>query len=150
MEIKLIIEHTRDDYFSITTIDPEALPFFAFGEGRNVKEARTDYMNVLTEMAKMNHYDISGLTFTYCYDLSAFLAVYKWKMSLAGLQNITGVGQGQLSHYLNGQRKPSKATARKVNEAIHAFAEELSKVEIVQLQQKKCAQLKIFTQKFCQ
>jgi transcriptional regulator with XRE-family HTH domain len=53
-------------------------------------------------------------------------------MSLAGLQNITGVGQGQLSHYLNGQRNPSKATTRKVNEAIHAFAEELSKVEIVQ------------------
>jgi transcriptional regulator with XRE-family HTH domain len=52
-------------------------------------------------------------------------------LSLAGLERITGVAQGQLSHYLTGRRNPSKKTVEKIQHSIHEFANELSQVKFV-------------------
>ncbi|MDR1155963.1 MAG: helix-turn-helix transcriptional regulator [Bacteroidales bacterium] len=43
--------------------------------------------------------------------------------SLAGLSRLTGIHQGQLSHYVNGTRKPSRQTIRKIGASIHSFAD---------------------------
>ena len=46
--------------------------------------------------------------FEFSYDTASFLAYYSNVLSLAGLGRLTGVAQGQLSHYVTGKRKPSK------------------------------------------
>jgi len=50
---------------------------------------------------------------------------------LSGLQQITGVNQRQLSHYINGVKKPSEKTVRKIENRMHVLANELSAVRIV-------------------
>jgi len=52
-------------------------------------------------------------------------------LSLAGLQRITGVNQGQLSHYVTGHRKPRPKTVEKIEKSLHAFAEEISQVHFI-------------------
>jgi transcriptional regulator with XRE-family HTH domain len=44
---------------------------------------------------------------------------------------LTGVNQGQLSHYVTGRRKPSKRTVHKIEKELHNFASEISKIEFV-------------------
>lgn len=64
------------------------------------------------------------------FDVASFISYYKDKLTLAGLERITGIAQGQLSHYLNGTSKPSKATREKFANAIHEFGETLKNVEL--------------------
>ena len=49
--------------------------------------------------------------------------------SLAGLARITGVNQGQLSHYVTGRRRPSKSTVEKIEQSLHDFANEIGQVK---------------------
>ena len=46
-------------------------------------------------------------------------------------KTVEEASQGQLSHYINGVRKPSEKTARKIQERIHEFAKSLSQVRFV-------------------
>ena len=69
--------------------------------------------------------------FEFQYDTASFLAYYSKVLSLAGLQRITGINQGQLSHYVTGHRKPSPKTVEKIEKSLHAFAEEISQVHFV-------------------
>ena len=66
--------------------------------------------------------------FDFSYDVASFLAYYSDKLSLAGLERITGVAQGQLSHYVTGRRQPSKKTVEKIQKALQNFGNELSHV----------------------
>jgi len=50
---------------------------------------------------------------------------------LAGLGRLTGIAQGQLSHYVTGRRKPSQKTVQKIEKSLHKFAGELSQVQLV-------------------
>ena len=52
--------------------------------------------------------------FDFIYDMASFLNYYAYAFSLAGLARITGVNQGQLSHYVTGRRRPSKSTVEKI------------------------------------
>ncbi|MDK2842977.1 MAG: hypothetical protein PWQ17_2483 [Anaerophaga sp.] len=72
-----------------------------------------------------------NLEFTFKYDTASFLAHYSDMLSLAGLEKITGINQRQLSHYLNGVKKPRQETIQKIEESIHRFANELSQVNFV-------------------
>jgi len=50
---------------------------------------------------------------------------------LAGLERITGVNQRQQSHNINGVKKPSEKTTRKIESCLRVFANELSAVRFV-------------------
>ena len=71
------------------------------------------------------------LDFRFKYDVSSFLGYYAYAFSLAGLQRITGINQRQLSHYVNGVRKPSKQTTQKIETALRQFATELSHITLL-------------------
>ena len=62
-------------------------------------------------------------------DNASFLEYYSKIISLAGLERLTGVNQGQLSHYLTGKRKPSAKTTQKIQRHLHAFGKELQHLE---------------------
>ena len=44
---------------------------------------------------------------------------------------ITGVNQKQLGHYISGYRHPSQKTAKKIEDGVHRFSQELSAVRFV-------------------
>jgi len=46
-------------------------------------------------------------------------------------ERITGVNQRQLSHYINGVKKPREKTVRKIENRMHVFTNELSSVRFV-------------------
>lgn len=75
--------------------------------------------------------DFEEVEFVYEYDMASFLSYYCKAFSLAGLSRITGVNQGQLSHYVTGRRVPSERTKQKIQNSIHVFARELSQVNFI-------------------
>lgn len=105
-----------------------------YGAGNTVEEAKEDAikgLNLFIEHAPLenlpdilkNDYEIE-----FKYDVQSFLKRYSKQFSLSGLEKITGINQKLLSHYVNGRKKPRKATVEKIKSSIHAFAKELSQV----------------------
>jgi hypothetical protein len=69
--------------------------------------------------------------FEFHYDTASFLNYISKKITLAGLQRITGVNQGQLSNYVNGYRRPSKRTIQKIESSLQSFGKELCQIQFV-------------------
>ena len=111
--------------------DDNNLHFNAIGEGESAKEAHDDFLAVVDAFRVDFPEEVDALEFVFAYDLASFLAYYSGKLTLAGLSRITGVAQGQLSHYITGRRNPSKRTIEKIDKALQSFAAELSQVHLV-------------------
>ncbi len=110
--------------------DDNNLSFGAIGEGKTVEEAKQDFLNVIEDYRADGEVP-AGIVFDFSYDVPSFLSFYSKKLSLAGLERITGVSQGQLSHYLTGRRHPSHKTVERIQNALQAFGTELSHVNFV-------------------
>ncbi len=133
MKIVAVIERGTDGTFGIY-IANDGVPFGAVGDGKTVVEAIADFKNSLDEMRE--YYKEEGKEFPdieieYKYDAASFLQQYAYAFTLAGLERITGVNQRQLSHYINGVRKPRKATIEKIQSRLHSFGSEISTVRFV-------------------
>lgn len=115
MEVHIIKE--KNGLFRAFTIDEGIVM-----EGETADECRRWFV----EQQKMD-----GGECLFFYDIASFLSVYQSKFTLAGLSRITGVAQGQLSHYATGRRKPSLQTIRKIESAIREFGSELSEINFL-------------------
>lgn len=71
--------------------------------------------------------------FEYQYDVPSFLSYYGKILTLAGLERLTGIHQGQLSHYVTGHRKPGRKTTEKIEKKLHEFAEDHRQVSFFNL-----------------
>lgn len=135
MKAIVIIERGNDGTYDAYLESAEKLSFGLLGQGKTVKETMDDFINSRDEMkayyAAENKPFPEDLEFEYKYDVPSFLSYYSKILSLAGLQRLTGVNQGQLSHYVTGHRKPSPKTAEKIEKALHNFANEISQVHFV-------------------
>ena len=136
MKIDAFIERGLDGTFDVHFgEDTKGLTFGLLGQGNTVAEAIADFYNSRDEMKE--RYTETGKTFphniefNFRYDTGSFLAYYSKVLSLAGLERITGVNQGQLSHYVTGHRKPRPKTVEKIEKSLHAFAEEISQVHFI-------------------
>lgn len=129
--IRVFIERAKDGTYSAYMPDDNNLSFNAIGEGATAKEAQDDFMAVVDAFRVDFPEEVDELQFVFSYDLASFLAYYGGKLTLAGLSRITGVAQGQLSHYITGHRNPSPRTIEKIDRALHSFAAELSQIHFV-------------------
>jgi predicted RNase H-like HicB family nuclease len=134
MKVNVIIERGIDGTYDANMEYIKNIPFGLLGQGKTVSEAMADLYNSYNEMRAF--YDEEGkecpvLEFEFKYDIPSFLQYYANAFTLAGLERITGVNQKQLGHYINGVRKPSEKTIRKIEDRIHAFGEEISSVSFV-------------------
>lgn len=111
-------------------MDNHKMNFGLGGYGKSVKDAIEDFELSYSE-AKEMFKEVPEIDFEYKYDAASFLQYYSSKLSLAGLETITGVNQGQLSHYMTGHRKPSEKTIRKIENSIHNFADNLKQVRLI-------------------
>lgn len=133
-EVRVFIERATDGTYSAYMPDDDGLDYMVLGTGNTADEAIADIKEAYKGMQL--HYKEIGKEFIeinmrFSYDVSSFLAYYSNKLSLAGLEKITGVAQGQLSHYVTGRRNPSPKTRAKIETALHDFAKDLSQVHLV-------------------
>lgn len=129
-KVKTVIERASDGNYSIY-MDADDMSYLVTGTGKSVDEALKDFEGGYEEMKK--YYAETGkefedVEFEYYYDAASFLQYYSKFMSLAGLERITGVNQKQLGHYISGYRHPSAKTAKKIEDSVHKFSQELSGV----------------------
>ncbi|MDR0833268.1 MAG: helix-turn-helix domain-containing protein [Candidatus Symbiothrix sp.] len=135
MKAKVIIEKGIDGGYDARMKVSDKLDFWLLGQGNTVNEAINDFYHTRDDMkalyAEQGKYFPENLEFSFEYDLASFLAFYTNYFSLAGLSRLTGIHQGQLSHYVTGKRNPSRQTIEKIDKSIHGFAENLSQVQFV-------------------
>lgn len=132
--VRVFIERGSDGDYSAYMPDDDNLSYGITGTGHTIEETVRDFKDAYEGMKE--YYAQEGkpfeeVAFDFSYDIPSFLAYYSDRLSLAGLERITGVAQGQLSHYVNGHRNPSKKTAEKIQAALQQFGKELSNVHFV-------------------
>jgi len=133
MKVNVIIEKGKDNLFSVN-MDYYELDFGLSGFGKTAGEAIADFYQCweeAQEMCKKEEKDIPELEFNIQYDVTSFLNYYSDILSKSGLEKVTGINQKQLWHYSSGKRHPKPATAKKIQESLHRFAEELRQVQFV-------------------
>ena len=133
--VKAIIEMGTDGTYGVyIDLEEKRLSYGIIGDGNTVQEAVADFKNSYEEM-KTYYAEIGKnfqeVEFEYQYDMASFLNYISGKITLSGLQRITGVNQGQLSNYLNGYRRPSKRTIHKMERSLHSFGKEISQMKFV-------------------
>mgnify|MGYP001206229506 FL=1 len=129
-QVRVIIERGNDGNFSCFVSDETPLKNGILGYGNTVQEAKDDFISAYNEAIKMFN-ETPNVEFSFVYDIVSFLQEFSKKLSLAGLQTITGINRKQLSHYVNGKSKPSKATVKKISEGINKFQQELQDISFV-------------------
>ena len=71
-----------------------------------------------------------AVTFDLAYDLSAFFAHYSF-LKISKIAEHAGVNTGPLRHYSAGSKHPSAEQVKRIEEAVHRLAAELSAVHLV-------------------
>lgn len=133
MKLKVLIERGDDGTYG-AYIDSDNPPFGLLGDGDTAQEAIDDFYNSYEEMREL--FKVKKMKFTACefefhYDVASFLDYYGKVLSLAGLERLTGINQGQLSHYVTGRRKPGKKTVQKIENRLKAFGKDLQQIQFV-------------------
>lgn len=131
--VKAIIERANDGTYSIY-MDSDDLDYMVTGTGKTAEEAVSMFHGGYEDTKK--YFEEEGkyfeeVEFEFVYDMASFLSQFSKAFSLAGLSRITGINQGQLSHYMTGHRKPSHNTVEKIQKSVQSFAKDLSKVHFI-------------------
>ena len=125
--IKAFIERGKDGSFGV--YHNEDLPVGFFGDGQTKQEAVDDYLNSYKEMIQevdgKDKEIMESLEFEFVIDIRSYLEYYSQFFTLAGLAKLTKVSASQLSHYLNGYKTPSPKTAKKIEDGLISFANDL-------------------------
>ena len=133
MKVKVIVEKGKDNRFS-AYMDYYELDFGLSGFGKTAREAINDFYECYEEAKIMQSREgkiAPELEFEMVHDLNSFLDYYAGILSKSGLEKITGINQKQLWHYSSGNRRPKSETAKKIQERIHQFADDLKQVQFV-------------------
>jgi hypothetical protein len=133
--VKAFIERGNDGTFGVyVDLEDKTLNYGIHGDGRSAQEAVEDFKSSYNEM-KTFYKELGKkfveTEFNYYYDLPSFLSYYGNILSLAGLERLTGINQGQLSHYVTGHRKPSKKTVERIEQKLHQFADDIRQVAFI-------------------
>ena len=124
VNVTAIIERASDGGFSTYMLESFE-KFAAYGFGNTAEEAKEDLFIAIEELREELGIDVPQMNITFKYDITSFLAEYRAKFGLSGLQIITGLKRKQLQNYLLYNRQPSPKTAERIEQAVHDFASKL-------------------------
>lgn len=133
MKVDVIIERGDDATYS-AYISNDNVPYGIIGTGKTVQETIDDFYNSYKEMKayyKDEKNKFTELDISFKYDMASFLAYYGNVLSLAGLERLIGINQGQLSHYVTEHRRPGKKTVEKIERRLNEFGKELNQLQFV-------------------
>ena len=130
--VKAFIERANNGMYSVyVDLESNHLNYGIHGAGKSAKQAVEDFMSAYEAMKELHTEkgkEFVEAKFDFQYDMASFLQYYSNKFTFAGLQNITGVSQSQLSQYASGYRKPGTKTVKKIETSLHNFAKEISQI----------------------
>ena len=129
VNVTAIIERASDGGFSTYMLESFE-KFGAYGFGNTAEEAKEDLFVAIEEFREMLGDDVPQMNITFKYDITSFLAEYRDKFGLSGLQIITGLNRKRLQEYLSGERHPSPKTVRKIEQGVHDFASKLMDLQL--------------------
>ena len=69
--------------------------------------------------------------FNYRMDMESFFEWFQGVLTKAGISKLTGMNQSLVSQYANGFKKPGKKQIERIQNAIHAFGQELQQVQFL-------------------
>ena len=69
--------------------------------------------------------------FAWHYDLGSFLEKYNGIFNQTNLAKVVGINDSLMRQYLSGVKKPGKKQIARINEKLHDFIENLSKIHIL-------------------
>ena len=129
VNVTAIIERASDGGFATYMLE-DFEKFGAHGFGNTAEEAKEDLFVAIEEFREMLGDDVPQMNITFKYDITSFLAEYRDKFGLSGLQIITGLNRKRLQEYLSGERNPSPKTVRKIEQSVHDFASKLMDLQL--------------------
>jgi hypothetical protein len=132
--VKVYIVRESDGTYSSYMDDSANLPYGLVGEGATVAEAKAEWLQAYNDMKELfaqEGKEFVEANFTFVYDVPSLLLYYAGKVTYSGLSRLTGVSAAQLSQYANGYRYPSPKTTAKIQTALNAFGDELSRLQLV-------------------
>lgn len=132
--VRVFIERGRDGSYGAYMPDDNNLSYGVIGDGATAAEAIADFNAVYEDLKRAAHAEgrpFEEVEFVYSYDLPSFLVYYADRITYKGLAKVTGISAAQLSQYISGYRKPSPKTTAKIQEALHSFGQELSRLQLV-------------------
>ena len=128
-QVQAIIERAADGTYSVY-MDAD-MDYLITGTGKTAEEAIRCFKDGYEDTKRFyaeEGLEFEQVEFAFKYDMASFLSYFSKAFSLAGLSRITGINQGQLSHYMTGRRTPSAKTVEKIQNSVHAFAKDLESV----------------------
>lgn len=133
-KVRVFIERGKDGSYGAYMPDDNNLSYGIIGDGDSASAAIADFLAVYEDMKQA--YQSEGrqfeeVSFEFSYDLPSFLVYYADLISYRGLAKLTGISASQLSQYVSGYRTPSAKTTQKIQNALHAFGQELSQLRLV-------------------
>lgn len=132
--VRVFIERGKDGTFGAYMPDDNNLPYGVIGDGATAAEAVRDFITEYEDVKaffKEEGKPFEEVEFTFLYDLPSFLVYYADLITYKGLAKLTGISASQLSQYVSGYRKPSPRTTAKIQTALNAFGNELSRLQLV-------------------
>ena len=132
--VRVFIERGKDGSYSAYMPDDNNLSYGVIGEGESADAAKEDFMAVYEAMKKAaaeKNRKFEEVEFNFAFDIPSFLGYYSDFISYKGLSKLTGVSAAQLSQYISGYRVPSHKTTEKIQNALHAIGNELSRLQLV-------------------
>jgi len=133
-KVKAFIEIGNDNTYSVyVDLDDNTLNYGIHGNGNTVREAVADFLSAYQAMKDffaIKNEKFIETKFEFHYDVASFLSYYGNIITLAGLQRLTGINQGQLSHYVTRRKRPTPKTTQKIETALHKFGQELSQLRL--------------------
>lgn len=131
-KVKVLIEMGRDGLFA-AYMDDTHLSYSCLGTGKTVKETIDDFKKGYEAMKK--YYQESGKEFEevefsfYYANTVTFLHALKELFKLEGISKVTGVNAAQLGHYIQGVKKPSASTEKKIQEGVLRSLSEMQDIK---------------------
>lgn len=132
--VRVFIEKGKDGSYGAYMPDNNHLGWGVHGDGETVNDAIAEFKAEYEDMKSFFEEEgkpFEEVDFEFSYDLPSFLVYYADLISYKGLAKLTGIAPAQLSQYISGYRSPSRKTTEKIQNALHAFGNELSQLQLV-------------------
>jgi hypothetical protein len=133
MDTIALIEQGKDGSFTIYTPDIQTT---IIGTGQNVKAAKEDFLNSVSEMllsyteiGKELPIELQNLTFEYKFDIASLFDYYNW-INVSKFAEIAGINASLMRQYKKGLSYISEKQAHKIEETLHKLGNELSSISL--------------------
>jgi len=127
----MIVEASRDSIGAYSEGD-EGI----YGMGDTIAECKQSVQNAIDTMKEFyREHELPEVLkgeyeLVYKYDTESLLRYYKGILTNSAIERLSGINQKQIQHYASGLRRPTKKTAKKIENALHRLGRELQAVRL--------------------